>query len=504
MIEQHKSLSEKFIKKGFWLYLFSFIIAPIGYIIKIIISGEISVSEVWILYGIISLITFLSAYNDIWMTESLKHFIPQFVTEKRYDKVKSILFYAFFSQIFTSLIIACFFFFWADFIANNYFKNDAAKDVLKVFAFFFIWINIFQTISNFFMAVQNTFYVKIIDFIRMSFVMFSVLFVFFFDTSNLLHYSYSWLIWLYIWTFFSLFALYKKYYFKYLSSEKIILKKKFILQIFTYASAVFIWSSAKSILSQLDMQMIIYLLGTTEAWYYTNYLSIIGIPFMLIWPIFAFLFPVFSEMHSRWEHKKIKIIKSSFQSVFLAIWIMFNIFFFIFSEIIAYTLFWDTFIQSWVILKYSILLLVFNFLLQINFNIMAWVWKVKERIKIIFIALIFNFIMNLLLIKLIWTNWAALATWLWWGLIWILSEISLWKKYFVSPDISFLLKNIFFISILWFWFYNIFYDFFYWIGRKESFLLLFWLFILWFWFFSAINYNKFKIFIWEIKKLQRK
>jgi len=45
------------------------------------------------------------------MTESLKHFIPQFVTEKRYDKVKSILFYAFFSQIITSLFIAAFFFF---------------------------------------------------------------------------------------------------------------------------------------------------------------------------------------------------------------------------------------------------------------------------------------------------------------------------------------------------------------------------------------------------------
>jgi hypothetical protein len=45
MIEQHKTLSEKFLKKGFWLYLFSFIIAPIGYIIKIIVSGEISVSE---------------------------------------------------------------------------------------------------------------------------------------------------------------------------------------------------------------------------------------------------------------------------------------------------------------------------------------------------------------------------------------------------------------------------------------------------------------------------
>jgi Na+-driven multidrug efflux pump len=61
------------------------------------------------------------------MSESLKHFIPKYVTEKRYDKVKSILFYALFVQIFTSFIISLFFFFGADFIATHYFKTEVAK-----------------------------------------------------------------------------------------------------------------------------------------------------------------------------------------------------------------------------------------------------------------------------------------------------------------------------------------------------------------------------------------
>ncbi len=88
MIDQHKSLSEKFLKKGFWLYLFSFIIAPIWYIIKIIISWELSVSEVWILYWVISLITMVSAYNDLWLTDSMNYFIPQFITEKIESELK--------------------------------------------------------------------------------------------------------------------------------------------------------------------------------------------------------------------------------------------------------------------------------------------------------------------------------------------------------------------------------------------------------------------------------
>jgi len=504
MIEQHWSIAEKFLKKGFWLYLFSFIIGPIWYIIKIIISSELTVSEVWILYWIISLVTMLSAYNDLWMTESLKHFIPEFVTKKRYNKVKSVLFYALFTQIFTSILIASLFYFWADFIANNYFKTIEAKETLKVFAFFFIWINIFQTINNFFMAVQDTFSHKITELIRMWFIMFSVLFIFFWDYSSLLNYSYSWLIWLYIWVIIVLFIFFQKYYKKYFIWEKLLIDTKLIKKVAKYAWLVFIWTSAWTILGQIDMQMIIYLLWTENAWYYTNYLSIIWIPFIIIWPIFGLLFPVFSEMHSKKEYKKIKLIKQIFSRNFVLIAIMFNIFFFIFSEIIAYTLFWEKFLISWVILRYSILLLIFNFLLQINFSILAWVWKVKDRVKIILTAVVLNFIMNYILINYLWVYWAALATWFWWFVIYLLSEYSLWNKYRINFNYISILKNLTLMWTLWIILYKFWLNIFEWLTRLNSLFLLAMSFWIWLLIFVIINYNEFKNFIWEVKKLKWK
>lgn len=503
MIDQYNSLAEKFIKKGIWLYLFSFIIAPIWYIIKIIISWELSVSEVWILYWIISLITLLSSYNDLWMTESLNHFIPKFIVEKRYDKVKSILFYALFLQIITSLIIAFWFFFWADYIANNYFKSQQAVDILKVFAVFFIWLNIFQTLNKFFIAVQNTFLNKITEFFRMIFIILSVFFIFITDNSSLLNFSYSWLVWLYIWLLIALFIFYKKYYKKYFKKEKIIINKKLIKEIFKYAVIVSLWTSAATILWQMDMQMIIYFLWSTQAGYYTNYLSIIWIPFVIIWPIYSFLFPVFSELYAKWEIEKIKKIKTLFTKNFIAIAIMFNIFMFIFAEMIAYTLFWERFITSWIILKYSILLLVFNFLLQINFHLMAWIWRVKQRVKIILIAIIFNFITNLILLNIIWVYWAALATWIWWILIYVLSEIFLWKKYFIKLDYKFLWKNIILFLLFWIILNKIGINNFEEISRLKSFIYLWFYFIVWTLIFISININEFKIFISEIKKIKK-
>ena len=503
LIDQHKTLSEKFIKKWFWLYLFSFIIAPIWYIIKIIISGELSVSEVGILYWVISLIMLVSSFNDFGMTESLNHFIPRFFTEKRFDKIKSILVYAFCSQMITGILLGLFFFFWADFIAENYFKSPQATEILKIFCLFFIGINMFHIATTFFIATQNTFYNKLVDFFRMVFSLICVLWVFYFDASSLINYSYAWIAWLYLWIMVAIFIFYIKYYCKYLNSEKIIWEKSLFKTVFTYAIWVLLWAQASTILWQMDMQMIIYLLDTTQAGYYTNYLSIIWIPFLLIGPIFWLLFPIFSEMHSKWQIEKIRKIKSIFLKNFIAVWIAFNILFFVFSEIIAFILFGEKFIESWVILKYSILFLVFNFMLQINFNIMAGIWKIKDRVKIISLALIFNFIMNFILIQYIWVYGAALATGMWWILIFVLSEIFLRKHYLVKFDILFLGKNIILLWIIWFLLYTYSLDIFTSLSRLESFVVLWIISAVWFLIFALINFRQFKIFFMEIKKLKR-
>jgi len=450
LIDQHASLGEKFLKKWFWLYFFSFIIAPIGYVIKIIVSWELSVSDVGILYWILSLYILLSSFNDFWMTESLNYFIPKYSSQKSYQKIKSILLYAFFIQLLTWVIIASFLFFWADFLANNYFKSPKAIEVLQIFSVFFLGMNLFRVLATFFMAIQNTFLNKLIEFIKIFFTLISVIVLFFLDIGTLSNYSIAWVIWLYFWILFSIYLFYKNYYRQYFSNIKVVYDFKLFKEIISYAVVVFLWAQAWTILSQIDMQMVIFLLWTQEAWYYTNYLSIISIPFMLIWPIMQLLFPIFSELYWKWEYHKIMLIKQYFQKGFIIVVIAFNMIFFIFAELIAFVLFWEKFIESWNILQYSILFLFFNFLLQINFHIFAGIGKVKERLKIIIVAIIFNFFANLLLIQSLWVYWAALATAFWWVLIWVLSEIKLDTIYKSKFDYAFISKNIIFVICIWY------------------------------------------------------
>lgn len=504
MIDQHSSLAEKFLKKWFWLYLFSFVIAPIWYFVKIILSHDLEVNEIWIIYWVMSLMVLVWSFNDLWMSESLNKFLPDFITKKQYSKAKSILLYTIIAQSSTWFLIFLAFFFGADFIGNNYFKDTLSIWVIKNFAFFFLAINFLQVFLMFFMATQNTFTQKFIEFIRMICVLWITVFLFLNDYWNINNYSYAWVIPVYIWVILASSIFYLKYYKEYFKNEKVIFEKQFFIKIFKYALLVFLASQSWTILSQMDMQMIIFILWNYDAWYYTNYLSIIWIPFMIVWPIMWLLFPVFSELYAKNEHNKIILIKEVFQKTFVSFTLVFSILFFVFAPIIATILFWDKFVQSWDILRFSVLFISFNFLLQLNFSILASIWKVKQRLNIILIALVFNFITNIIFINIFQASWAALATWLWWILIWFLSEKNL-KDYKTKFDYKYYFKNILSFSLIWILMYLFLINH---VSNLENRLYelvaLSIISIIYFAIFIIININDFKYFFWEIKKVRNK
>ena len=123
---KEQSIAKNIVKKWFWLYFFWYLSAPLWYIIRVIISNssEVSVSEFWTLYGIISFITILYTYNDLWLTESLQYFLPKFFIKKNYISIRTVVFFSLFIQIITWIIIALILRFSSDLIAVNYFHSS--------------------------------------------------------------------------------------------------------------------------------------------------------------------------------------------------------------------------------------------------------------------------------------------------------------------------------------------------------------------------------------------
>ena len=126
MFNHSESLAEKFIRKGFWLYLFSFLVGPLGYVVKIILSNDLTVEEIGLLYGILSLVGLLSVYHDLGLTESLNFFLPKFIVEKDWTRFKSLVVYSLVAQLITSTIIGLVLFFSSSYLAEHYFHSKEA------------------------------------------------------------------------------------------------------------------------------------------------------------------------------------------------------------------------------------------------------------------------------------------------------------------------------------------------------------------------------------------
>ena len=395
------------------------------------------------------------------------------------------------------------FYFWADFLAESYFKNPIAGESIKVFSLFFLWINIFNILSQFFLAVQNTLYYKFVEFVRNIFLLLSVWVFLFLDISQLSFFSSAWVISLYWGLIFAILLFLKKYYSPYLESEKVIWSKDLAKSFFSYALVVFLSAQIWVFLSQIDMQMIILLLSTSEAGYYSVYLSLITIPFLLIGPIFSFLLPIFSELSAQKSYDKILNLKSSLSNVLILSWMFFSFFLFTFSHDIAYVLFWEAFLLSGKILQFSCFFLIFNFLLQINFNILGWLWKVWTKLKITSIALLVNIALNILFLKMFWVVWAALATWIGWFVIFILSELSLRKNYTTTYNIRSIWSNLLLLMSLSYISHLLIQNYFLELSRMWNLIFILLFGLTWVLFFGLVNKSYLQALFIEIKKFRK-
>ncbi len=170
--------------------------------------------------------------------------------------------------------------------------------------------------------------------------------LFFSASGNLERYMMIWIGGLIVGLSFAGILVMKKYYIPHFFHVKkdrdIALRNDF----FKYALATLFTANIGMVLSQIDMQLIIYFLGSRDVGFYSTYLSLIAIPFMLLTPIIGFLFPVISELSGRREEYKIESLIRRFWTYFGIIGIWTSIFMFQFSDILSVFFFGEKFRES--------------------------------------------------------------------------------------------------------------------------------------------------------------
>lgn len=426
MVQLWENLTHKFIRRGSWIYLFALLSGPLGYAIKIMISHDVSVSEVGILYSTLSLVLLIGSLNDFWMVESLHYFAPKLLAEGNREKVKAFLLYWFLAMLTTSLITCGALFLGADFLASYYFNaSDAIKDsvvtILQVFSLFLIANNLQHYFSTVAYIHQNTFLAKGIDTFRLLVSVLCWFFLFYWKGYGASDYVIIWLYGAVPATLIGWFFAWKYHLRDLISNVHFKFSKTDFWELIKYSLWALLANNAILLLSQIDIQLVMKLAGSEQAGLYSNYISLISIPFLFLAPIISFLFPVISAYNWAKQIATIKTIVQTFTRVFLLVGVAtIGVFFALGKELWTF-FFTDKFELSGHMIYWSLAFLVFNFLLQINFNLLAATGKVKKRLKIISYWIGINLILNIVLISEYQAAGSALAVGITWIFLWYMS-----------------------------------------------------------------------------------
>ena len=155
------------------------------------------------------------------------------------------------------------------------------------------------------------------------------------------------------------------------------------------------------LLSQVDQQMVLIILGPVAAGYYTSYMSLLLLFNIFLSPLIIFLFPVMSGLVSRGERGKIRALQSILYRILPVFAFGASGFFFVFGPLLSIVFFGAKFAYSGTLLTYSAPFIILSVLLQLNFIILASLGLVRERLSILVYSVIVNIVGNIILIPLL-------------------------------------------------------------------------------------------------------
>ena len=506
-ILQQETLTHKLISRWFRAYVFVIFTAPLWYFLRLLASNTLSVADVWTFYWVLSLMTLLYSYNDLWLTESMQYFMPKYRLEGKKWQIKNTIWLSFFMQLITWIIIFCLLFFNAERLAIHHFHEIAATNVIKIMSFYFLWYNLLQVSNSIFVAFQDTLNSWLLWFSNMFFVLvFSITF-WIFAGFNVSLFALAWIIWVAIWISIWIIQIFRKYnHLLILPREPI--DKGIISTQFKYAFWVFLTSNVWTLLWNVDQQLVVNKLWAESSWYFTNMLSLLNIFITVVGPLLWLLFPIATELSTRKEKEKFQILESMMYTHFWFLALIMWWIFLVFWQEISVLLYWEKFRFSWELLQILWPCLIFQCLSWLNFNLLAGLGKIKERFRILLISLIVNVTCNILVLFVFNLGLAAVITilalsrivqFVWW-LIYIK------KEYPFNFDRKFFIKNLIIVSILCLsfrWIKNISTLFYPNQNRRQLLFMLAWICVIYVWIIAWFNRWKIKILRKEVQKVRK-
>lgn len=437
--------NENFRNVGY-VYFFAYLAAPLGYIIRVIFSKELSIEEFGLMYSIIGFYLLCSIFINLGLPQSMNYFGVKYLNEKKYSEFKSLLYITLLIQTGLIIIFSIIILILSNILEVYYFKVENSAALLLLFLVYFYGINISKTFANTFSALKNFLILNLIK----TFELISILiFLFILIYSNSINYvtlALAWGIPYLVLAIISFLILKIKY--KNIFSTKSYFSKNLIFKNLEYSLKILFGTAALFLITKVDIIFITYFKSVSEVAIYEIALSSAMILTSLFAPINKFLLPFSSDKKFKNAISQLKKICLMVNHVLLYGLLPFVCIFYIYSTEIISILFPKAFQASAQILSILSIAIFFFIFQQLNFTILAGLNELNLRNKVLTIGVILNLVLNFIFIKYFGTIGIAYSSLIVFFLMFLISYIKLIeKKIFYFFNIKKLSINIIFVVL---------------------------------------------------------
>ena len=396
--------------------------AFLGYIIRIVLARNLSVEGFGLFYAVFTFILFFTLIRTLGLNQALLKFIPKFLVQKRFDKIKSSITFVLIATFVSSGIFSLIFLIFSKFLTFNYFKSESAYLTLIILTAYFLISNFIDFFSRIFQSFQKPFLFSLRNLLPNLIVfLFILLFI---KSFGILAPSLAYLVAAIITSLVFFFLMLKIFpFFKYKTTLTKPLIKKFMI----FGMPVMLTLLGGTIIGYIDTLILTFFRTLSEVGVYNAIL-----PTALVLHIFGLaianvLFPMVSELHERKLKEKLvnglkKILKYSF---FLILPI--GLILLIFPKLFLNLFFGKEYLAGALAMQILVIGAILYAVAAITSVVISGLGHPKKVTKIVLFAALVNIIGNFILIPFFGINGAAIATFLSYLIILILTSLSLSK-----------------------------------------------------------------------------
>lgn len=419
--------AERLFKGSTVVFAAAILAAVLGYLLRLFIARNLSVTDFGLLYSIFVFIAFFSLFKDMGLGPTLVKFLAEFSVTENKDKIKSSILAVGVVQLIVAVAIMVPIIIFSDAIAITYFKTSAASAPLQFIALSFVIGTTLTTLQH---AAQGLGHVKIYSLVEPIRIVVSFVFVFLFVYMGVIGVSYAYVLGAVASVIFLASGLKR--------NKKITGKAVFdgalFKQLMKFGIPVFIGGLSSLLLFYTDTIVLTVFRGLEDVGLYQAALPTSQLLWVLANSLAVILLPLVSEMWAKKHTREISATLGLMSKFAFAIVIPLAIIIIAFASDILIILFGQAYAPAAIALQILAINSMFYTLFVVFSNSLIAVDKPVSNTKITVFISILNLVLNILFIPQYGIVAAALSTLLAYFIGTVLAFYALRKRVQVRMD----------------------------------------------------------------------